>query len=306
MNKREQKQKKEEIKVIKGLPREMWQHSLRLMEVPENIIEIVLRNGRMVAAEEWLNSAVATSTCCAVTTAEAVTLPRLFGVEIECYNAKRDNIIAKCAAENLEMRDSPYNHRDEGFAKIVNDGSLRGNDTQEVVMPPLNCFTDLQKVCKALQNAGAKVNVSCGLHVHIDAREMSPQHALSIGRNYYYLRQIINKSLAPSRRANNYCHVVCPRRSLSDCDVTWDELTSQNASRYVAVNYQAYLRHKTLEFRQHHGTINFKKISNWVRFLESLVSWSETHALDADVSSKEDARLVGLRVDLLRTLRTSN
>lgn len=288
----------------------MWQHSLRLMEVPENIIEIVLRNGRMTAADEWLDSAVTSRprrvSVSAGASAEVVTLPRLFGVEIECYNAKRDNIIAKCAAENLEMRDSPYNHRDEGFAKIVSDGSLCGNDTQEVVMPPLNGFTDLQKVCKALQNAGAKVNMSCGLHVHIDAREMSPQHALNIGRNYYYLRQIIIKSLAPSRRANNYCHVVCPRRSQADSDrgydVTWEELTSRNASRYVAVNYQAYLRHKTLEFRQHQGSINFKKISNWVLFLESLVSWSETHTLDADILSKEDGRLVGLRVDLLRTI----
>ena len=304
MNKTEQKQKKQEIKVIKGLPREMWQHSLQLMEVPANVIEVVLRNGRMTAAEEWLDAAVISRPrrAARARTKAAITLPRLFGVEIECYNATRANIIEKCTAENLEMRDSPYTHSDQGFAKIVSDASLRGENTQEVVMPPLNSFTDLKKVCTALKNAGCKVNKSCGLHVHIDARNMTPQHALNIGRNYYFLRRIISRSLPLSRRNNAYCLVRQARCNDAEHNISWEELTTANSNRYVAVNYTAYQRHKTIEFRQHQGSINFTKISNWVLFLESLVSWSETHQLDTNVTSKDDHRLEGLRVDLLRTL----
>ena len=44
-------------------------------------------------------------------------------------------------------------------------------------------------------------------------------------------------------------------------------------------------RHGTIEFRQHQGTTDFEKISNWVRFCAKLVQWSKENVLSNDALS---------------------
>ncbi len=58
-------------------------------------------------------------------------------------------------------------------------------------------------------------------------------------------------------------------------------------SRYFKINPKSYARHNTIEFRQHSGTVEFEKISNWVRFLGNLITFSETNTVT-------DATLQGL------------
>lgn len=48
-----------------------------------------------------------------------------------------------------------------------------------------------------------------------------------------------------------------------------------NGNRYKKVNLKSYFRHGTVEFRQHSGTIEYTKISNWVLFLHSLVAYNQ-------------------------------
>ena len=40
----------------------------------------------------------------------------------------------------------------------------------------------------------------------------------------------------------------------------------------MVVNFQAYLRHGTVEFRQHQGSLNPTKIWNWVVFTQSIMN----------------------------------
>ena len=46
-------------------------------------------------------------------------------------------------------------------------------------------------------------------------------------------------------------------------------------TRYFKINPQSYSRHNTIEFRQHSGTIEFEKVSNWITFLHNLVDYSK-------------------------------
>ena len=47
-------------------------------------------------------------------------------------------------------------------------------------------------------------------------------------------------------------------------------------TRYVKVNAESFMRHGTVEFRQHSGTIEFEKISNWVKICGNLIDKSKT------------------------------
>ncbi len=163
----------------------------------------------------------------------------------------------------------------------MSDSSIIGDHSQEVVSPVLNGtngLNSLKTLCDALSAVDAKVNRSCGLHVHIGAANMSDEHYCRIVRNYQAIEKAVDSFMASSRRANNsrWCH------SLQGIDFTTCTTKLQIASamghdRYFKVNATAYNRHQTIEFRQHQGTTDYEKISRWVRFLAKLVEYSYKH-----------------------------
>ena len=206
-----------------------------------------------------------------------------FGVEIETYNVVRSSLIKKGTRKGLAIRSEGYNHDDnQHYYKIVSDGSLQGNDTNEIVSPILqgnDGLNSLKRLCDALNEIDARVNKSCGLHIHIGAATMSDRHYLNIIVNYQRLEALIDSFMPVSRRGNNngYC------RSLRDFDfsrcTTKRDVYDLMNSRYYKINAHAFFRHGTLEFRQHSGTVDYTKISHWIAFLAALVKYSEKNVI---------------------------
>lgn len=219
-----------------------------------------------------------------------------FGVEIECGLNKR-KFCGRARANNFnEYETQRYNHNDlSDRFKFVSDASVRVEDSTELVSPILSGAGGLEKlrtVCTILSEAEAKVNITCGLHVHIDAHTLSKQHYLNVFINYQRIERIIDTFMSPSRRAshNFYCRTI-KHIKYAEIDANYYYTTEAianridrlcNNSRYYKVNHQAFLRHKSLEFRQHQGSVDFVKICNWIKFLQLLVAWSERNTIDAD------------------------
>lgn len=201
-----------------------------------------------------------------------------FGVEIETYNVLRDALIREVEQRNISIQSEGYNHRDNNnYYKIVSDASIHGNDGQEVVSPILKGkqgLNSLKSVCDSLNAIGARVNKSTGLHVHFDASKISDTHFVQIFKNYQKLESVIDTFMPQSRRANN--NPFC--RSLQgihyDGCRTKADVINYNGTRYRKVNAESYLRHKTVEFRQHSGTTDYEKISKWINFLRKLIQYS--------------------------------
>ena len=206
-----------------------------------------------------------------------------FGVEIECYNVVRNDLITEGTRKGLSVRSEGYNHTDnQHYFKIVSDGSLEGVNSNEVVSPILqgnDGLTSLKRLCEALNEIDAKVNRSCGLHVHIGAANMTDAHYIRIMRNYQRLEVLIDSFMPLSRRGNN--NVYC--RSLRGLDfnrcTTKHDICNLMNSRYYKINAHAYFRHQTIEFRQHSGTTDYEKISCWISFLAALIKYSEKNEI---------------------------
>lgn len=210
-----------------------------------------------------------------------------FGVEIECLVA-RDRVHRSSVGTGFNFAYEGYNHTDrEGYFKFVPDGSLVGENTIECVSPILSDnedgFSTLKTCLSVLNRAGAKVNVSCGLHVHVGLKGYKPAEIVNIYKNYQKLERLIDSFMAPSRRGN------C-RWAKSILEINYDNLPTVGAlqgrmfnDRYYKVNPMAYNRHQTVEFRQHQGSVDFDKISMWVKFCCKLVEWSKGHVLEAEV-----------------------
>lgn len=207
-----------------------------------------------------------------------------FGVEIECL-IDRGAITSKLYENNVKFQYEGYNHTDnKSYFKFVTDASIHGENPIECVSPVLSGkkgMSDLRKCCKALNDAGAQVNKSTGLHVHIGAESLTDEAYINVFKNYKKLEILIDSFMANSRRENNsqWC------RSLRDhffdfCHTKENIKRELCCDRYHKVNAESYQRHHTIEFRQHQGTIDFEKISNWVNFCAKLVEYSKTNIIE--------------------------
>lgn len=225
--------------------------------------------------------------------ANRVVTPRFkftFGVEIECV-MNRNNFETIAQRESLPYNYERYNHIDNReYFKFTTDASVQRNpgdmtnDPIECVSPILDGqksgFDKLEKCCKSLNEAGAYVNRTTGLHVHISTPDLTDQQYCNVFKNYKRLEGVIDTFMARSRRENNSTYA----RSLDgfmiyDCTRISD-IQGAIPTRYCKVNPHSYTSHKTIEFRQHAGTTNFTKIKNWVNFCAKLVKYSKDNLIE--------------------------
>lgn len=211
---------------------------------------------------------------------------RRFGVEFEAYNVDKQHLATKLFEAGILVTIEGYNHETRRHWKIVSDGSLTGSNTFELVSPVLEGeagLAEVETVCQVLKACHAYINKSCGLHIHFDAQNFDLRQWKNIYKNYAGFEDAIDELLPRSRRGNTntYCRSL---RQISDLSGKIDRASSLaqiaaifGASRYYKINPISYQRHNTIEFRQHSGTIEFDKVSNWVLLLHNLVEYSKNH-----------------------------
>lgn len=218
-----------------------------------------------------------------------------FGVEIEC-NVRRGEV-EHFATPAFNYCYEHYNHTDNrSYYKFVTDGSVRGESPIECVSPILDDtadgFKSLQNALQVLNRAGASVNRTCGLHVHVGVSDYSTSEIVSIYKNYQRLERVIDSFMAPSRRGNEaYYAQSITGYDFDTCNST-DDIVRLLGGRYFKVNPMAYGRHRTIEFRQHQGSVDYNKISMWVKFCCKLVEWSKKHTLECEVTTIEEVPFI--------------
>lgn len=186
---------------------------------------------------------------------------RHLGIEIECSAPKDRDALALMF---LEAGLSNY-------VTVKTDGSVRpsrdGHKCHEinVICPEDLRHEVIPRVCRVLSDAGAMVNKSCGLHVHLDMRRNTGRNAAQAFNNLMAAQNMLMQMQPPSRRENQYCK---PGRGR-------DLNRAVRAHRYKVINAQAYRKFNTLEVRVHSGTVQADKILNWVSLLLALVDHHE-------------------------------
>jgi len=110
----------------------------------------------------------------------------------------------------------------------------------------------LETFCEKLSLSQAQVNKSCGLHLHLDQRNVSRATAW---RRYHRLVSALpwlKLAVPPSRIGNSYCRLNVAGEN------------PENYDRYMAINWKAYAEHGTIEVRLLNGTTSADKIKHWV------------------------------------------
>lgn len=200
---------------------------------------------------------------------------RKFGLELEIAGISQQTALAALKAVNINVQAEGYNHTTRSHWKIVSDSSVR--DGFEIVSPILEGeagICEAEIVARALDDAGASVNSSCGLHVHFDASGLDAAAIKTIVTRYAAHEAEIDAFMPPSRRGNSnrYCgSLALMLNNGFNSASSIHEMIRAQSSRYFKINLQSLDRHGTIEFRQHAGTVNAAKIANWVRFLAAFI-----------------------------------
>lgn len=199
------------------------------------------------------------------------------GVEIEFFAPVNSDILAEHLVSINE------------YLCLKTDGSIRaesGHHGHEltICVPESKRAEVITKVCAVLREVRAKVNSSCGLHVHLDMRNRDRYTAFN---NLVAAQTILYAMQPSSRRSNRFCRKV---EHDFDAGLRAD-------SKYWGVNSQSYQRLKTIEVRLHAGTTDATKINNFVDILCHVVSKSTTVT-----STPKKANTFGKAFDLPDTL----
>lgn len=155
---------------------------------------------------------------------------------------------------------------------------LNGIDDWERIIP---------KALDICQYLGARVNQSCGHHVHLAIPEVNADP--SVIRSLYNLvrriEPVIYGLVAPSRSTSGYCRPISdPATLLHNCE-SFDQfrVALRHWTRYLGLNLTHLFSESgpRVEFRWHQGTLDPQKARHWLRFLLQLVEHAVTRNCQA-------------------------
>lgn len=209
-----------------------------------------------------------------------------------CYETR---IIADQAARKWKVM------RDGSISSIQSDNSNSPIDEYkvELVTPPLN-YTDielLQNIIRKLRENGARTNTSCGIHVHVDGANHTP-NSLKRLINFMVARQdLIYEALEIKSRGERWCQKLsanllkemksCTELSRNDAERIWYSPANDgyisgidhqhyNPTRYHGVNLHSYFSNGTVEFRLFNSTLHAGKIKAYIQFCLAVSAWAIT------------------------------
>ncbi|MBF0350919.1 MAG: amidoligase family protein [SAR324 cluster bacterium] len=243
---------------------------------------------------------------------------RTYGIEIECLSTLSHQALAALITEaGVPCQQQGYNHNTTTCWKIVNDGSVMGSGySTEVVSPVLSGEEGLRQieiVCRVLGEAGCTINRSCGLHVHHDARDFKFGNWKRLVKAYAKFEDVLDSFMPESRRKNNntYCRSAVIGTLGGLCEkvnqqTNYVGIKSMIGTRYVKLNVESFLRHGTVEFRHHSGTMDFDKIANWIKVTQAMVEMSHNPHKDYGYGSSVRNTKAGTFGEFFKALNLSD
>lgn len=167
------------------------------------------------------------------------------------------------------------------YVTVKTDGSIHtkkqdydGQPREVVVSYRKGNEKIVKEICSFLRSR-AYVNRSCGAHVHFDMRGIKEERVKLYGNRLALAVPALRTILPKSRRSSSYCeediNTFKTKKELKETDVDDEDWDDEYDTRYAFVNMHAYYKHKTIEIRGHSGTLNSRKILNWISLCDKIM-----------------------------------
>ena len=213
-----------------------------------------------------------------------------YGIEIECYSGWEHKEIAEAIREE-GISAYPYGEDPPHQAWVIKpdwtvepEGQWICAEAQSPVLAPKEVDHHVHTVCDVLHDIGAKIDETCGLHVHVSDRYLGATEKAAIAWQYIRNETAIDSLMDPIRRKsrNDFTqgwtdkHRHEYRNMLENAHDIEDiiSIVNPNGRRYK-LNFRTVEDNlHTVEFRQHHGTTNSEDIIQWKDFITALCKYS--------------------------------
>ena len=216
-----------------------------------------------------------------------------FGIEIETVGLSLHALVAAIhpvVGGTLDSRTASVTMADGRVWRAVPDGSLSGNRNGEIVSPILS-YVDLemlQNVVRAVRKAGAQVDSSCGIHVHVDGSRFDARGLLNLVNLVHKNERLIERALGvAAHRLSRYTQPLGADfiarldgrrpRSLTDLQDAWYGRAHAaphryDMTRYHGLNLNSMFYRGTVEFRYFNGTLHAGEIKSYVQLCLAMVA----------------------------------
>jgi len=215
--------------------------------------------------------------------------------------------------------------------KVVRDGSINcqrklngqtisGNSQYSVeLVSPICRYEDIEKIqelVRKLREAGAFVNNSCGIHIHIDAAPFTAPQLRNLVNIMAAKEDMIYRALKVHRdREQTYCQKIdphflervnrCKPMTLEKLKALWyngDDGSTMHyhSSRYRCLNLHSVFQKGTIEFRAFNATLHAGVIKAYIQFCLAITAQAHNQRSASFKKTVSDNEKYTFRVWLLR------
>lgn len=187
--------------------------------------------------------------------------------------------------------------------RVMADASLSaGRDLQAEVVSPILRYEDIetvQQVVRAVRACGAKVDPSCGLHIHIGSKELGVDGLVNLTKMIHKQQDLIHTALGiQQHRLSRWCRPVETAlieriernrpRTLEDLNIAWYGYRNTapqhyDQTRYHGLNLHNVYYRNTVEFRWFEATLHAGKVKAYIQLAYAIC----LKARDARASSSK-------------------
>lgn len=202
------------------------------------------------------------------------------------------------------------------------DGQIEGatNEYRTEVVSPILFYDDipkLQELVRTLRKAGALVNSSCGIHIHVGAEQFTPKTLRNLVNLMASKEDMIYHALQIDPiREGRYCQKTDgtflaklnkkqPQTMTEFADIWYIQAPfgrneHYNCSRYHGLNLHATFTKGTVEFRLFNGTLHAGEIKAYIQFCLALAHQALTQKKASAKKTETDNEKYAFRCWMLR------
>lgn len=230
-----------------------------------------------------------------------------YGVEIEFLGITREaaaEIVADFFGNGFFYEGGELKERDiadgsQRIWRVVRDASIDAYSDEEQceLVTPILRYSDLeilQQLVAKLKAAGACVNKSCGLHIHVDAKGFTPQAVVNLVTLISSREQLLYRALGIPKDRMRYCKRINEElvqtilekkpESLEELRRDWylespyETVEGKyHSTRYHGLNLHAMFTKGTVEFRLFNSTLEANEVKAYVQFVLALCKQAKLH-----------------------------
>ncbi len=212
--------------------------------------------------------------------------------------------------------------RDASITSENERGASADDDYRVELVSPICRYEDIptvQELVRQLRHAGARVNDSCGIHVHVDASTHTPQTLRNVVNIMAAKEDILYRALQIHVDRERYCKKADLRflddvnrkrpKSLGELERLWYNGSSHrnnhyDRSRYHALNLHSVFSKGTIEFRLFNSTLHAGEVKSYIQLClaishQGLVQRCASHNRTQSANEKYTFRTWLLRLGLI-------